>query len=108
MQQASAISVRRKRAVESFKTADDKRRQGKRLCIGTIEPGIALFAMTSVLTLELKNLTRYHTIRLHDGVRIGQMVFHRSAVPVPHDCSYAKRGRYNGNDSVQGVIGAAD
>lgn len=36
--QASAISVRRKRAVESFKTAAD--------CIGTIEPGIALFAMT--------------------------------------------------------------
>lgn len=36
--QASAISVRRKRAVQSFKTAAD--------CIGTIEPGIALFAMT--------------------------------------------------------------
>lgn len=34
----SAISVRRKRAVESFKTAAD--------CIGTIEPGAALFAIT--------------------------------------------------------------
>lgn len=35
---ASAISTRRKRAVESFKTAAD--------CIGLIEPGAALFAMT--------------------------------------------------------------
>lgn len=35
---ASCISVRRKRAVESFKTASD--------CIGTIEHGAALFAIT--------------------------------------------------------------
>jgi hypothetical protein len=35
---ASAIATRRKRAVESFKTAAD--------CIGKIEPGTALFAMT--------------------------------------------------------------
>lgn len=34
----SSIAVRRKRAVESFKTAAD--------CIGTIEPGAALFAIT--------------------------------------------------------------
>lgn len=34
----SAIAVRRKRAVESFQTAAD--------CIGTIEPGAALFAVT--------------------------------------------------------------
>ena len=38
MAAASAIAVRRKRAVESFKTAAD--------CIGTIEPGTALFAVT--------------------------------------------------------------
>lgn len=38
MAAASAIAVRRKRAVESFKTAAD--------CIGTIEPGAALFAIT--------------------------------------------------------------
>lgn len=56
----------------------------------------------SVLTLELKNLTRYHTIRLHHGCRIGQMIFHRSA-PVPKDKSYAVRGRYNGDLSVSGV-----
>ena len=34
----SAIAARRKRAVESFKTAAD--------CIGTIEPGASLFAIT--------------------------------------------------------------
>ncbi|MBP8176277.1 MAG: hypothetical protein KAX77_00810 [Xanthomonadales bacterium] len=38
MPAASAIAVRRKRAVESFKTAAD--------CIGTLEPGAALFAIT--------------------------------------------------------------
>ena len=34
----AAISTRRARAVESFKTAAD--------CIGTLEPGVALFALT--------------------------------------------------------------
>lgn len=56
----------------------------------------------SVLTLELTNLSRYHTIRLHAGCRIGQMIFHRSQ-PVPKDKGYAVRGRYNGDDSVSGV-----
>lgn len=56
----------------------------------------------SVLTLELKNFTRFHTIRLHAGCRIGQMIFHRS-VPVPADRGYAARGRYNGDTSVSGV-----
>lgn len=58
----------------------------------------------SVLTLELKNLTRYHTIRLHDRCRIGQMIFHRSA-PVPVERGYGVRGRYNGDTSVSGVKG---
>lgn len=38
MPAASSIAVRRKRAVESFKTAAE--------CIGTLEPGAALFAIT--------------------------------------------------------------
>lgn len=38
MPSPSAISVRRKRAVESFRTAAD--------CIGTLEPGMGLFAVT--------------------------------------------------------------
>ena len=56
----------------------------------------------SVLTLELKNLTQWHSIRLHDGVRIGQMIFHKSE-PVPKDRGYSVRGRYNNDSSVQGV-----
>lgn len=57
----------------------------------------------STLTLELKNQTQFHTICLHDGARIGQMIFHRSA-PIPISHSYAVRGRYNNNASVQGVL----
>lgn len=56
----------------------------------------------SVLTLELKNFSRFHTIRLHEGCRIGQMIFHRSE-PVPAERGYAVRGRYNGDTSVSGV-----
>jgi len=56
----------------------------------------------SVLTLELKNFTQYHTIRLDHGCRIGQMIFHKSE-PVPLDRGYAVRGRYNKDTSVSGV-----
>ena len=56
----------------------------------------------SVLTLELKNFCQFHTIRLDDGVRIGQMIFHRSE-PVPADKGYAAKGRYNNDASVQAV-----
>ena len=56
----------------------------------------------STLTLELKNNTRHHVIRLHHGCRIGQMIFHRSE-PVPEDKSYAVRGRYNNDKSAQPV-----
>lgn len=55
----------------------------------------------SVLTLELKNMTRWHTIELRENDPIGQMIFYRHA-PVPKDKSYAARGRYNGLDSTQG------
>ena len=56
----------------------------------------------SVLTLELKNMTRNHCIQLHAGDKIGQMVFFEHA-PVPEDKSYAARGSYNGNKEVAGV-----
>jgi deoxycytidine triphosphate deaminase len=56
----------------------------------------------SVLTLELKNFTQWHTIRLHHGVRIGQIIFHKSE-PVPRDKGYAVRGRYNNDATAQGV-----
>lgn len=57
----------------------------------------------SVLTLELKNVTRYHAIHLQAGDPIGQMVFWRHT-PVPEDKSYAVRGRYNSHDSVMGIV----
>lgn len=56
----------------------------------------------SVLTLELKNLSQYHTIELNEGDRIGQMVFFRHT-EVPPDASYAQRGRYNRDQTVKGV-----
>lgn len=56
----------------------------------------------SVLTLELKNMSLYHSIILHPGVGIGQIVFFEHE-PVPADRSYAARGRYNGDESVSGI-----
>lgn len=50
----------------------------------------------SVLTLELKNMTRHHTIHIRPGDRIGQMVFFEHK-PVAREYSYAVRGRYNGD-----------
>jgi dCTP deaminase len=56
----------------------------------------------SVLTLELKNMTRYHKILIQEGDLIGQIVFFRHK-EVPADKSYATRGRYNGDLTAQGV-----
>lgn len=56
----------------------------------------------SVLTLELKNMTRHHAIRLQAGDRIGQVVFFEHEL-VPEDRSYAARGRYNGDTTVVGI-----
>jgi dCTP deaminase len=61
----------------------------------------------SVLTLELKNMTRYHIIELEAGARIGQLVFFRHEA-VPADKSYAARGRYNGHKEVSGVVKKAN
>ncbi|AEI70984.1 deoxycytidine deaminase [EBPR podovirus 3] len=56
----------------------------------------------SVLTLELKNVSNNHAIRLHKGDAIGQMVFFKHS-PVPYDKSYEVRGRYNNDKTAQGV-----
>ena len=56
----------------------------------------------STLTLELHNTLRYTRIRLTEGMRIGQMLFHRHT-PVPEDRSYAARGRYINDKSVSAV-----
>lgn len=57
---------------------------------------------SSVLTLELKNMTQHHAIGVKTGDRIGQIVFFKHA-PVPADRSYAARGRYNGDQTVQEI-----
>ena len=56
----------------------------------------------SVLTLELKNVSNNHAIRLHKGDAIGQIVFFKHS-PVPYDKSYEVRGRYNNDKTAQGV-----
>lgn len=56
----------------------------------------------SVLTLELVNLTRFHSIQIRPGDKIGQVVFFRHE-QVPSNASYAQKGRYNGDKEVSGV-----
>lgn len=56
----------------------------------------------SALTLELVNVTRYHSIRLRPGDRIGQVVFYRCA-PVPAEAAYRRHGRYNNDVQVHGI-----
>lgn len=53
----------------------------------------------SVLTLELVNHLRYHTLVLSPGMRIGQIILH-SGAPVPEHASYAVRGQYCGDLSA--------
>jgi dCTP deaminase len=56
----------------------------------------------SVLTLELYNWTKNHDIVLTAGDRIGQMIFFKHRA-VPEDRSYAARGRYNNDKTVEGM-----
>lgn len=56
----------------------------------------------SALTLEFKNVTQYHAIRIRPGDAIGQVVFF-SHEAVPAERSYAARGRYNNDRTVQGI-----
>lgn len=53
----------------------------------------------SVLTLEFKNMSRFHAIRLRPGDAIGQMIFFQHE-PVSKGDSYAARGRYNNDTTV--------
>jgi dCTP deaminase len=56
----------------------------------------------SSLTLELKNITRYHVITLEYLDKIGQMCFFKHKAVKPEH-SYATKGRYNGDRGVQGT-----
>lgn len=48
----------------------------------------------STATLELKNMNRFHKVRLFEGMQIGQVIFHRHRA-IPDAVSYKVRGRYN-------------
>ena len=50
----------------------------------------------SVLTIELRNNCRNHSLILRPGMKIGQMVFFQ-CFPVPDEASYAVKGQYNNN-----------
>ena len=57
----------------------------------------------SVLTMELKNVRRWHAVPIWRGMPIGQMKFELlSSRPLE---SYAKTGRYNNDRQVQGSKG---
>jgi dCTP deaminase len=56
----------------------------------------------SSLTLELKNMTQFHSIILKPGDRIGQVVFFEHQ-HVPEERSYSRVGRYNNDPSVTGA-----
>lgn len=68
---------------------------------GWVDPGF-----NGPLTLEFKNLSQHHAIRLRPGDRIGQLVFLRGDA-VSEEQSYRKRGNYNGAAGVK-QIGWAD
>jgi dCTP deaminase len=57
----------------------------------------------SVLTVELRNNRRLHRIPLWNGMKIGQMVFHRMST-LPQQ-SYAITGNYNLDLTVQASKG---
>jgi dCTP deaminase len=58
----------------------------------------------SRLTLELKNMTRYHDLIIRPNIKIGQVVFFKHE-PVPEDKSYAVTGQYNSQKTVQASKG---
>lgn len=57
----------------------------------------------SVLTLEIKNMTRHHEIVIEHLDKIGQIVFFRHRAVKPEH-SYATRGRYNKHKTVMGAV----
>jgi len=62
---------------------------------GFCDPGWS----NSRLTLELKNVTRWHELLIKPGQKIGQVKFFR-VEPVPDHASYANRGQYNNQTKV--------
>lgn len=57
------------------------------------------------LTLEFKNMCRYHRLRLRAGMRIGQLRFFRHGHAGTY--SYRNKGKYNGQRGVQQTKGTS-
>ncbi|CAH9016268.1 deoxycytidine triphosphate deaminase [Vibrio phage 150E35-1] len=58
----------------------------------------------ATLTLELHNTLSQHDLLIREGMKIGQMIFHR-VKRVPKERSYASIGQYNGQKLVQESLG---
>ena len=67
------------------------------LMAGYIDPGFE-----GRLTLELVNARVLHPVPLWPGMRIGQIVFHKMALP---NKDYSVTGRYQGDQKVQASKG---
>lgn len=65
------------------------------LLAGYCDPGWS----NSKLTLEFKNESRFHTLRIRPGMKIGQVKFYR-VKPVPAHASYSATGQYNNQTAV--------
>ena len=63
-----------------------------------IDPGFN----NSSLTLEIHNVSRYHTVELNRFDAIGQIIFWKHS-QVPPEASYRARGHYNNDPIVSGV-----
>jgi dCTP deaminase len=53
----------------------------------------------SKLTLEFKNVTRFHELIIEPNMKCGQVIFYRHK-KVPDFASYAAKGRYNNQSEV--------
>ena len=61
---------------------------------GWVDPGFH-----GALTLEFKNMTQWHSIRIRPGDAIGQLVFLKGDAVQEHQ-SYRSKGNYNGQEGI--------
>jgi dCTP deaminase len=73
-----------------FALKSSRAREGiEHLLAGFADPGF----YGAVMTLELQNARRLHSVPIWAGMKIGQMTFERLAAPA--EVSYAVKGHYN-------------
>lgn len=82
-----------------FLLKSSRGREGyEHLMAGFVDPGYH-----GRLTLELKNMRRHHELPLFPGLKIGQLVFHRTCGrPL---ATYNETGRYQGDLKVTASLG---